>query len=142
MLLLLLMLMLWSSLLLRITLDFSFLTRQITEAVRIRNRGKSVLNSKGEYDRCRIHRLTIGTDERPNGGITVTETEGTTMEDIVGEQYLLGKRKEMDRGKMKGKADMGSTSKKWGNNCYRDRGNHNGGYCGGTILMGEEERDG
>ena len=37
------------------------------------------------------------------------------MEDIVGEQYLWGKRKEMDRGKMKGKADMGSTSKKRGN---------------------------
>ena len=79
------------------------LTRQITEAVRIRNRGKSVLNSKGEYDRCRIHRLTIGTDERPDGGITVTETEGTTMEDMVGEQYLwaTGKRWIRVKGRVK-----------------------------------------
>ena len=92
------------------------LTRQITEAVRIRNRGKSVLNSKGGYNRCRIHRLTIGTGEMTDGGIMATETEGTTKEDVVGEHYLLEKRKELDRGRMKYKEDMGSTNKKRGNN--------------------------
>ena len=92
------------------------LTRQITEAVRIRNRGKSVLNSKGEYDRCRIHRLTIGTDERSDGGITITEPESKTKEDMMGEHYLLGKRKELDRGRMKYTEDVGNTSRKRGNN--------------------------
>ena len=46
----------------------------------------------------------------------VTETEGTTKEDMVGEHYLLEKRKEMDRGRMKYKEDMGKTSRKRGNN--------------------------
>ena len=35
---------------------------------------------------------------------------------MVGEHYLWGKRKEMDRGRLKYKEDMGSTSKKRGNN--------------------------
>ena len=46
----------------------------------------------------------------------VTETEGTTKEDMVGEHYLLEKRKEIDRGRMKYKEDMGKTSRKRRNN--------------------------
>ena len=72
------------------------LSRQIAEAIRIRKRGTSVLNSKGEYDRCRIHRLTIGKEESSHGG-TTTEIEGNTTEDVAGEQYLMGKRRTMDR---------------------------------------------
>ena len=41
----------------------SALSRQISEAVRIRGRGPLALNSKSEYDRCQIHRLTIGKEE-------------------------------------------------------------------------------
>ena len=41
----------------------SALPRQIFEAVRIRRRGDDVLNSKGEYNRSRIHRLTIDRGE-------------------------------------------------------------------------------
>ena len=39
------------------------LTRQVSEAVRIELRGAGVLNSKSEYSRCRIPRLTIDQDE-------------------------------------------------------------------------------
>ena len=41
----------------------SALTRRISKAVQIRGRGKIVLNSKGEYDRCKIHRLTVENSE-------------------------------------------------------------------------------
>ena len=62
------------------------ITRQITEAIRIRKRGASVLNSRGEYDR--IHCLTIGSDLKPDGGITPTEKEGDNKEDWMVEQLL------------------------------------------------------
>ena len=38
------------------------LTRQVAEAVRISLRGDGILNSKTEYSRCRIPRLTIDTE--------------------------------------------------------------------------------
>ena len=38
------------------------LTRQVAESVRIDRRGSSILNSKTEYSRCRLIRLTV---ERP-----------------------------------------------------------------------------
>ena len=43
----------------------SALTRQLGEAVRIRRRGGqgNILNSKSEYDRCKIPRLTIDEKE-------------------------------------------------------------------------------
>ena len=92
------------------------LTRQITEAIRIRKRGASVLNSRGEYDRCRIHRLTIGSDSKPDGGITSTENEGDNQEDWMGEQLLWGKRKAMDKGRLQRKEELGYKSMKRGNN--------------------------
>ena len=39
------------------------LTRQISESVRIDLRGGNVLNSKTEYSRCRLPRLTIYKEE-------------------------------------------------------------------------------
>ena len=39
------------------------LTRQISESVRIDLRGGGVLNSKTEYSRCRLPRLTVDMDE-------------------------------------------------------------------------------
>ena len=39
------------------------LTRQVSEAVRIELRGGGVLNSKSEYNRCKIPRLTIDQEE-------------------------------------------------------------------------------
>ena len=91
------------------------LTRQITEAIRIRKRGTSVLNSKGEYDRCRIHRLTIGSENKPDGGTITTEKEGNNNEDVMGEQLLWGKRKAMDKGRVQRNEDLGYKSKKRGN---------------------------
>ena len=41
------------------------LTRKVTEAVQIRKRGTSALNSKAEFDRCKIHRLTV--DQQDDG---------------------------------------------------------------------------
>ena len=41
----------------------SALTRQTAEAVRIRRRGGSVLNSKSEYNRCYIPRLRLEDDD-------------------------------------------------------------------------------
>ena len=35
------------------------LTRQLSEAIRIERRGDSILNSKAEFNRCRIPRLVI-----------------------------------------------------------------------------------
>ena len=43
------------------------LTRQIHEAVRIQRWGEDiVLNSKGEYNRCKIGRLTLGDEYKCN----------------------------------------------------------------------------
>ena len=39
------------------------LTRQVSEAVRIDTRGGGILNSKTEYSRCRLPRLTIDVEE-------------------------------------------------------------------------------
>ena len=39
------------------------LSRQLGEAVRIELRGSGVLNSKAEYSRCRVPRLTINKEE-------------------------------------------------------------------------------
>ena len=73
------------------------LARQIMGAVRIRGRWDSVLNSKGEYDRCEIHRLTI---RKEDPGIIETESneDCNSGKDIrMGEDFLLEKRKKLDR---------------------------------------------
>ena len=35
------------------------LSRQLSEAVRIDLRGEGILNSKGEFNRCKVPRLTV-----------------------------------------------------------------------------------
>ena len=73
------------------------LSRQIMEAVRKRGRGKSVLNSKGEYDRCKIHRLTIGSDALENIGTEYHQDDWNGGNNArVGEEALLERRKHMD----------------------------------------------
>ena len=54
----------------------SALTRQVAKAVQIRGRSSSALNSKGEYDRCRIHRPTIGNEEIQQQFNNTTPLEG------------------------------------------------------------------
>ena len=77
----------------------SALTRQVSEAVRIRGRGSAVLNSKSEYDRCKIHRLTIeGEEFSKNVPMRGNESENLNSQDgTEGEQYLFQKRKQMDK---------------------------------------------
>ena len=77
----------------------SALSRQIFEAVRIRRRGTAVLNSRGEYNRSRIHRLTINKEEEQSnwGEQDSSGTERESME--FGERCLMDRRKQMDREK-------------------------------------------
>ena len=72
----------------------SALSRQINEAVRIKNRGILALNSKGEYDRCRIHRLTVGEDQKSNWQEAVHQNSN---EGNKGEEFIMNKRVAMDR---------------------------------------------
>ena len=74
----------------------SSLTRQISEAVQIRRRGKIALNSKGEYDRCKIHRLTIENQEE-NLTCWKENEGGNNVDGRQGEQQLLENRIRMDR---------------------------------------------
>ena len=39
------------------------LTRQLSESVRIEQRGANILNSKAEYSRCRVPRLKVNMEE-------------------------------------------------------------------------------
>ena len=76
----------------------SALSRQISEAVRIRGRGPLALNSKSEYDRCKIHRLTIGKEKYQKGGEQLLD--GTILGGLngtQGEHYLMERRRQMDR---------------------------------------------
>ena len=62
----------------------SALSRQLGEAVRIRRRGGqgSILNSKSEYDRCRIPRLTIEEKEEEQANIAEKLEQGELNEVI------------------------------------------------------------
>ena len=80
----------------------SALSRQIYEAVRIRRRGGagSILNSKAEYDRCRIPRLIV--EEQDLDGIRKEEeqeisrnSEALEEQEIIwGSQRLLEREQE------------------------------------------------
>ena len=52
------------------------LSRQLSEAIRIELRGESVLNSKSEFNRCKIPRLTINLDEWKSRKEKEKEEEG------------------------------------------------------------------
>ena len=99
----------------------SALSRQIFEAVRIRRRGAMALNSRGEYDRCKIHRLTIEKEGEQHvlGEQRSEGTEGSNRDiGTEGERSLMDRRKEMDRENSNGTAKPSSRSQKRGNNDY------------------------
>ena len=65
--------------------SLTILTRQLAEAVRIQRWGERVvLNSKSEYKRCKIGRLTIG-EEIDNEERLIQEAEAQGYEEIEGE---------------------------------------------------------
>ena len=76
------------------------MTRQIAEAVRIGRLGEGVvLNSKSEFNRCKLGRLTLGEKATTT---TTTETsleEGNVLETIAKEQEDWEQRKAKDRRK-------------------------------------------
>ena len=92
----------------------SALSRQVGEAVRIRRRGGEggILNSRSEYSRCRITRLTLGKgDEKENEKMSNEQDDGA--EEYWGEQTewsqgLLAKREELDK---KGRKALGAPEK-------------------------------
>ena len=78
----------------------SALSRQINEAVRMKNRGTLALNSKGEYNRCKIHRLTVGEEMNQTGWIE----QGEQVPDgKIGEKLMMDRRVKMDK---KSRRDM------------------------------------
>ena len=66
----------------------SALTRQITEAVWISRWGEdSLLNSKGEYNRCKIGRLALG--DEGNRKVDKPGEEKTTRENVNTEETSI-----------------------------------------------------
>ena len=74
----------------------SALSRQIFEAVRMKDRGIHALNSKGEFDRCKIHRLTVGEDKKTTSWVE-DNPQGIGNTGAEGEEYLMSRRIEKDR---------------------------------------------
>ena len=74
------------------------LSRQVGEAVRIRRRGGEggILNSKGEFNRCQITRLTLGeedvsmadgqTDSQGGESTALVDEDGMRWEERMGEK--------------------------------------------------------
>ena len=82
----------------------STLSRQLGEAVRIRRRGGqgSILNSKSEFDRCWIPRLTIDENEEGQAKVAIEKEQeelNKVMELLNVEESTWGdsKNKEMSR---------------------------------------------
>ena len=68
----------------------SALKRQVAEAVRIRRRGEgAVLNSKSEYNRCELPRLTVDLKE------PAVEPEGPSVQEVLMEKAMVGWEKEL-----------------------------------------------
>ena len=115
----------------------SALARQVAEAVRIRGRGTVVLNSKGEYNRSRIHRLTIGTEEHHQTQLGTTPFDGVNRNKELdeGERFLMNRRKDMDRNNT-GTRVTASKSTKRGNNGEIGTGRQN--KKRKFVLIGED----
>ena len=73
----------------------SALGRQVGEAIRLEKRGASSLNSKGEYNRCRIARLVLEQPEVPEKNAD-EEQQSERREYTVGEEALLRRRRSWD----------------------------------------------
>ena len=66
------------------------LTRQLSEAVRIELRGSEILNSKSEYSRCRVPRLTVDMEGWKSKSETAKVVkESIQMEGDITEQELV-----------------------------------------------------
>ena len=79
-------------------------------------RGKLALNSRAEYDRCKIHRLTIDKDEEHlQWGEQVHDgTRGNVGDGTEGERVLLDRRKQMDKNNFGGIKCTSTQSQKRG----------------------------
>ena len=93
----------------------SALSRQVSEAVRIRRRGGlgSILNSKSEYNRCHITRLRVEEDEEQEMN-EEEERMGALLdgEQREWEQHKTKKRDKERRGMAKGSRGTNTGSKK------------------------------
>ena len=97
------------------------LSRQVGEAIRIRRRGLATLNSRGEYNRCSIQRLSLGNESEsdPKHDNMVDQNamergeEDTTIDWTTGMLDKRDKRDQMDRVGL-GRAEPSMSSKRKG----------------------------
>ena len=80
------------------------LSRQVGEAIQIRARGGegAVLNSRGEFNRCSITRLTLDSSNEEQGANKITnyeveDEEQAEMAGRDGELQILGRREQTDK---------------------------------------------
>ena len=75
------------------------------------------LNSNSEYDRCKIHRLTIGKEDvyQKGGEQQLVGTSVGGVDGAQGERYLMDRRKHMDRNNYVGTGLTTTLSQKRGN---------------------------
>ena len=84
------------------------MTRQISESVRIDLRGENVLNSRTEYSRCRLPRLTLDKDEwrtakRKKRELLEKEDSEDLANDTMNEDAVSAGQEEISKGKIKKK---------------------------------------
>ena len=94
----------------------SALNRQVGEAIRIRNRGGegAILNARGEYNRCSITRLTLGSNEEKPELQKRDEGEGEQAEDWInnqGAEWILQKSKKRELNDREATKGLGKVSK-------------------------------
>ena len=84
----------------------SALTRQVAEAVRIRRWGEGVvLNSKSEFNRCQLGRLTLGEEKSSNSTIIKDTPPNTNYNPILTDQREEESDREIEEWKKKKTAD-------------------------------------
>ena len=83
------------------------MSRQLSEAVRIELRGEGVINSRAEYSRCRVPRLTINKDEWKGREASKKVEEGTLEENLELALDAGGTAWDLSRGPEKRKTDGG-----------------------------------
>ena len=102
----------------------SSLMRQVSEAVRIRRRGDSILNSKGVYNRCSLPRLVVEQDTQGDGGHQdehQDELQGVHQYDWSKTAWWRRKRSnEDDDSKPHKKPRLGIEGEEWGSKLSED----------------------
>ena len=82
------------------------LTRQIAEAVRIERWGEQVvLNSKAEYNRCKISRLTLGEEEQSRDKVGLEDAN--EKEEIIIKDWERIKLRSRRTDELQGRVDLG-----------------------------------